>query len=65
MKKIRILMIGNSFSDDTIEHVYPILRDFGYDEIILGNLYIGGCPIEKHYANLVGDVAEYNYYVNQ
>jgi len=61
MKKIRILMIGNSFSDDTVEHVYPILRDLGYEEIILGNLYIGGCSINMHLSNLLNDVPVYAY----
>ena len=64
MKNIRILMIGNSFSDDTIEHVYPILRDMGYDEIVLGNLYIGGCSINMHLGNLLNDVPVYYYRLN-
>ena len=37
---IKVLAIGNSFSVDAIEYLYGVLVDLGYEEIVLGNLYI-------------------------
>ena len=39
----KILAIGNSFSDDAMEHLAEILVGEGYTDFVLGNLYIGGC----------------------
>ena len=38
-KSIKILAIGNSFSDDATEHLFGILKDAGVEEVIIGNLY--------------------------
>ena len=64
-KELKILSIGNSFSMDTMAHCADIALALGVEKVKMANLYIGGCPIEKHYANFVGDIADYNYYVNQ
>ena len=59
---IKILAIGNSFSDDAmVNYMYGILQAFGVNEIILGNMYIGGCTVETHYNNAVNDSASYTY----
>ncbi len=63
-KSVRILSIGNSFSDDAMEHFWNILNDLGIEEIILGNLYIGGCSIDRHYANMQSREAVYQYRKN-
>lgn len=63
-KSIKILAIGNSFSVDGMHYLWEILDNAGYTEIILGNLYIGGCPITKHWNNIKGDKAAYVYYKN-
>lgn len=44
----KVLFIGNSFSDDTIEYAYSIAKDIGMEDILIGNLYYGGCTIEEH-----------------
>ena len=56
----KLLMIGNSFSDDTIQWVYEICEDLGI-EITIANLYIGGATLERHLSNLLNDVNEYTY----
>ena len=61
---LRILTIGNSFSDDTMEYVYQIAKSAGIDKIELGNLYIGGCTLDTHVANAKGDKAAYEYRTN-
>ena len=63
-QSIKILAIGNSFSVDGMHYLWDILNDAGYTEIILGNLYIGGCPITKHWNNIKNDQAAYVYYKN-
>ena len=61
---IKILSIGNSFSEDTMEHIPEIVKSLGYKDFKFANLYIGGCSIKKHYNLMVNDIAEYEYYVN-
>ena len=38
---IRILAIGNSFSQNAMAQLYQIAADLGYEDIVLGNMYIG------------------------
>ena len=64
MKSIKILAIGNSFSDDCMEYVYDILKSVGVAEVKLGNLYIGGCSLSMHVENAKGDIPAYEYRVN-
>lgn len=64
MKEIKILSVGNSFSDDTMEHLYGILSSLGYEKIKLGNLYIGGCSINQHLINIETNAKKYDYRVN-
>lgn len=60
-KVVRILAIGNSFSQDAVEqYLHELAAAEGYTAII-GNLYIGGCTLEKHYNNAQADNAAYSY----
>ena len=47
---LKILAIGNSFSDDTMEYVYQIAQDLGVEDMVLGILYIGGCTLDTHWS---------------
>ena len=47
-QKLKILCIGNSFSQDTTAYVAEIAKAIGYEDVVIANLYIGGCPICKH-----------------
>ncbi len=60
-KSIKILAIGNSFSDDATEHLWGILNDAGIEEVIIGNLYIGGCSIDTHWNNMKNDSVAYDF----
>ena len=62
---IHILAIGNSFSDDGLWLLYNILEQLGYDDIIVANLYIGGCTVATHKSNLESDAAAYTYRINK
>lgn len=58
---VKILAIGNSFSEDAIEqNLYEILKAEGI-EVIIGNMYIGGCSIDHHWKNASTDEAAYSY----
>lgn len=58
---IKILAIGNSFSEDALDnHFRDLCREAG-KEVIVGNLVIGGCPISKHWNNVRTDSAAYRY----
>ena len=47
-KVLKVLAIGNSFSQDAVEqYLYELAAAQG-DSLIIGNAYIGGCPIERH-----------------
>ena len=60
-KVIKVLAIGNSFSQDATEqYLYELAAAQG-DSLIIGNAYIGGCSIDRHYNNLKSDKAEYEY----
>lgn len=58
---IRILAIGNSFSEDAIENNLYELASARGKKIVIGNLYIGGAPLELHVKNAIGDSSAYSY----
>jgi len=64
MTSLKILSVGNSFSVDTMEHLANILQSLGVADIKLGNLYIGGCSIRRHYENITENLPLYEYLVN-
>ena len=61
-KSLKILAIGNSFSTDSMQYLYEIMKDGGVEEITLGNLYYGGCSLDQHYQFGRTDSASYTYY---
>jgi hypothetical protein len=60
-KQIKLLAIGNSFSDDAIEHYLYGLAEANGDTIVIGNMYIGGCSLETHYNNSKDNSSNYSY----
>ena len=60
-KPLRVLAIGNSFSVDAVEqNLWDIAAADG-EQMIIGNLYIGGCPLDKHWRNAETDAKAYSY----
>ena len=58
---IKVLAIGNSFSQDAVEsHLHQLAEALGYKTVI-ANMYIGGCSLETHYHNMVNNAAAYSY----
>ena len=63
-RSIKVLAIGNSFSEDAMQHLYQLAADAGATEIILGNLYIGGCSLATHWGNAQDNRPAYEYKKN-
>lgn len=60
---IKILAIGNSFSQDATVYLHDIAKAAGKDVKVV-NLYIGGCSLETHWNNIIADAALYDYELN-
>ena len=58
---LRILAIGNSFSQDAVEQYLWELFDAAGIPVIIGNMYIGGCTLERHFNNSVTGKKKYAY----
>ena len=57
---MNILSIGNSFSTNAHKFLPRILKADG-DEIMLCNLFIGGCSLEQHWNNWREEKTDYDY----
>lgn len=60
---IRLLAVGNSFSDDAFFYLHDIAAADGV-ELTAVNLYIGGCPLEDHWKNACSEEKRYLYLEN-
>lgn len=58
---LRILAIGNSFSDDATQYLPDLLEAAGIHNVILGRLYIGGCTLQRHCKEFETSGHEYVY----
>lgn len=64
MKTLKVLAIGNSFSVDAMTHLYAVAQAEGVEEIVLGNLFVGGCTLKMHTGYIENGEAPYRYYKN-
>ena len=60
---MRILSIGNSFSQDATKYLTAIAKEAGV-EVETVNLYIGGCSLYTHAKNLRAAAQAYSYELN-
>ena len=60
---MRVLAIGNSFSQDATHYLHQLAAAEGQD-LKVGNLYIGGCSLGRHLENMQAGAAEYLYEEN-
>jgi len=58
---LKILAIGNSFSEDALENYLYELAATADKKIVIGNMYIGGASLELHTKNINEDKANYSY----
>ena len=58
---LKVLAIGNSFSQDAAEqYLYELFKASG-QEAVVGNMYIGGCTIDTHWKNTSNGTTKYEY----
>ena len=60
---MRVVSIGNSFSQDAQRYISQIAKNYG-ERLDVINLYIGGCSLNTHYNNLVEDNNAYELQFN-
>ena len=58
---LRVLAIGNSFSQDATEYLWDILNSAGIDAVV-GDLYNAGCTMERHLEFAGKGTDGYTYY---
>lgn len=60
---MKILAIGNSFSQDALRYLYGIARCAG-DDFEIVNLYVPGCTLEMHYRFMLSGEKQYGLHFN-
>ena len=50
-ERLKVLMIGNSFSVQMVNSLPPIAKDLGL-KVDICSLYIGGCSLQRHWENV-------------
>ena len=60
---MKILSIGNSFSQDAHRYMHQVAKSYGKDFYAV-NLYIGGCPLVEHYEKMQSGEAAYDWELN-
>lgn len=62
---LKLLAVGNSFSEDSVEYLYHITKELGhdndYDELVIGNLVVGGCSLDMHVDFATNNKPNYQY----
>jgi len=61
-RKVRILVVGNSYSQDAFDYVPFILPGLAELDAEIGILYHSGANLQQHYNWFVNDDAEYTFY---
>jgi len=59
---LRILGVGNSFTDDGMMYLPQLLEAAGIRNVVLGRLYYGGCSLRQHCEFDAADAPKYTYY---
>ena len=62
---LRILAVGNSFSDDAMEYLPALLADLEIKDVELARLYVGGCSLQRHVAFHNKDEAPYIFHLSK
>ena len=59
---LRILAIGNSFSDDGMEYLPALLENLDIKNVEVARLYVGGCTLEQHITFYDKNESPYKFY---
>ena len=58
LSHLKVLMIGNSFADDTVYYAQRVAASYGID-LEIYDAYIAGCTINQHYENIQSGATSY------
>lgn len=61
MKRLNVLMIGNSFSESVLKYLPAIVKADGTVSLRLRQAYIGGCTIERHLREFDAALADHEH----
>lgn len=60
-KSLKILALGNSFTDDSTWHLWNICNDAGVKDLVVANLYVGNCTLDQHWKHISTSANPYIY----
>ncbi|MBQ2253120.1 MAG: DUF4886 domain-containing protein [Clostridia bacterium] len=60
-KTLKVLTLGNSFSENAHSHLIQIMEAQGMEEVVLGNLVKSGCDLATHLSCAQTDYTTYMY----
>lgn len=58
---LKLLAIGNSFSDDAVQYIYTLAKKAGVSNVVVASLDIPGCELKIHRKNAQSDAPAYKY----
>ena len=61
-RKLKLLAIGNSFSNDALGYLWDICNAAGVEDLIIGHAYIGGCSLDMHGTHMLYGNPAYEYH---
>ena len=60
-KKLKVLAIGNSHSENAVHELWDVCNSAGLSNLVVGNAVIGGSGLLDHGSAMLYDTATYNY----
>jgi len=63
-QSLKVLAIGNSFSEDAMTYLAEIATNYGLENFTFAYLYIGGASLEAHWTTVQNGTSSYRYEKN-
>lgn len=60
-KSLKLLAIGNSFSDDAVQYLYTLAKKAGAKTVVIASMDVPGCDLKIHRTNAQEDLPIYKY----
>lgn len=57
---LHVLVFGNSYTQDSTSFLYRMAKSAGMQDMVVVNMFIGGCSVSTHYNNIANDVPAYS-----
>ena len=63
-KTLKILAIGNSFTDDGTGYLPSLVQKAGIENVTIAKMVVGGTSLQYHYTHAINNDSVYNFYVS-